>query len=209
MTLALLVHRRLVTLTGVLLVLIGLGAIGTRAAPGWPVTTSTQNQAPGEVYSATLYAGACGDLDVPTIVTDGATAESGSDATGWSYSFELGGGGSLSDLTAAAHVIAVDIAEGDLVTTVVCGELAGDVVGNRLVIGLTATETGELTGLALVTGNGDEPAAIKVYVILAADGSPLQPGEDTESDPDLDVLDDASDDEDDSQDDEQVFDDGV
>jgi hypothetical protein len=143
-----------------------------------------------------------------TIATAGVTAESGSDAVGWSYSFVVEGDVPFADLTAAPHVIAVDIVEDDLVSTVACGKLTGEVVGNRLVIGLEATETGGLAGVAVVTDRGDDSLAIEGYVILAADGSPLQPGEATDADPDIDLVNDTID-EDDGGDDEQVSDDGV
>src|SRR5680860_158614 len=92
-------------------------------------------------YRARLYAGDCETIDLSNAIAAGdATIESGSDESSWSWSFAMTIDGPIGDVTAAPHAISVEVAEGDLVTTVACGELAGEIVGARLVTPLTAPE---------------------------------------------------------------------
>lgn len=156
-------------------------------------------------YSATLYAGACGELEAKVVATAPAKPESGSDETGWSYAFALPAEVPMATLLAAPHTIAVEAADGDVATTVACGALTGEVQGDRLIVGLTTTGDGLLAGLAVVTGAEAGPAAIEAYLIVAPDGVP--PAEDAADDLDIDVIDDEP--RDDDGNDGPASDDGV
>lgn len=159
-------------------------------------------------YSATLYAGSCGELEATGIATAPATPESGSDDTGWSYAFALPIEAPMAELLSAPHAIAVEATDGEVTTTVACGALTGedDVQGNRLIVGLTTSDDGRLAGLAVVTGADDGAAAIEAFLIVAPDGAPAPPAEDATDDLDIDVIDDTPDD---GGDDGPASDDGV
>lgn len=147
-------------------------------------------------YRGGLYAGDCESITLTdAITTSNATRESGSDETSWSYSFAMAADGSIGDVTAGPHSIFIERVEGDLSTSLACGELAGEIVGERLIAPLATTDSGEVVGIAVLR-QGDDGAdvVVEAYMVLSADHA--LPGDEDDDEPDLadtDVIDDSID----------------
>lgn len=166
-----------------------------QAAPAPPAGVDALEQ--DGSHRARLYAGDCETIALTdAISTDTATRQSGSDETWWSSSFAMTMDGPLGDVTAEPHAISIDVVEGDLATSLACAEQTGEIVGDRLIVPITTTESGEVVGIAVLAEDDDGQVAVVVYLILAADGTPPRPTDRTE--PDIDDADDTDDSIDDS-----------
>jgi len=159
------------------LALLGWSALSVSAMP-WQqpgIQAIQQNVS----FLAHLYEGDCGSIDLSAaIATDEATTETESGEISTSYSFAMSMEGPIGDVTGAPRAIAVEVVEGDLATTVACGEIAGEIVGSRLIVPLFATGSGELAGIAVLSESDEASVAVEAFLILSAEGSPLQPIED-------------------------------
>lgn len=184
------------------------------ALTGWqsPVVGATPGQSPAadalaqdSLYRARLYEGDCETIALAdALATDESSRESGSDETGWSYSFAMSVEGAIDDVISAPHAISIETVVGDLATSLACGELGGEIVGERLIAPLITPESGELAGIAILS-EGEDEIAVVVFLVLSADGTPFRSADETE--PNLDGTDNA-DDVDDSIDDGDMIDEG-
>ena len=177
------------------LALLGWTALSVAGAPGHLPGNDAMFQ--DDSYRAGLYAGDCGTITLANAIATGdSTPQSGSDESGWSWSFTMTLDAAIDDLTATPHAISIEMVESDLAGSLACAELTGEIFGDALIVPLTTTESNELVGIAAVSETDDQAVVVELYLVLAADGAPLRPVDENgmESDPgDSDEIDDSID----------------
>jgi hypothetical protein len=147
---------------------------------------ASEVEAQGGVLRVRIDAGACDTPDANTPVVDLTDAASvGGSAAGEVYTSETEIPVPLADLLGQPHALSIELDDAEFAIPIACAAVEGTVAGGKLVVGLLAADSGELTGIAVLREtNGGTTTLVETYVILTSDTGEVVDGEDGDDEED-------------------------